>query len=489
MTEKITKKDILSSLFWKLMERGGTQGISFLVSIILARLLLPEEYGLIALITIFITLANVFVQSGFNTALIQKKNADEKDFSTIFYVSLLIATLLYILLFFLSSKIANFYCEPLIVPVLRTLSIILFFGAVNSIQIAVISRNMKFQKLFYSSIGAIVISGIVGVVLAYRGFGIWALVGQQVSSQFITTVMLWFTVKWRPKLVFSVDRLKTLFSYGWNILVASLIDTLYLEIRSLIIGKIYSPEMLGYYNKGKQFPTIIVNNINGSIQSVMLPAYSSYQEDRKRVKDMVRRSIVTSSFFVFPLMIGLAIVAEPLVEMVLTEKWLNSVPFLQIYCASYALMPIQTANLQAIKALGYSNIFLRLEIIKKTIGLAILFISIYYGVYAIAWGVFLSNLISTVINVYPNIKLLSYSLAEQIKDIVSPLLLSLVMGIAVYSIKFINLPIWLLLILQVVMGMTIYFFLAWIFKLESFNYLINTIISFKIEQKEISTKL
>jgi O-antigen/teichoic acid export membrane protein len=474
MSNEVNKFKILSSLFWKLMEQGGTQGIQFIVSIVLARLLLPEDYGMIALVTIFIIIANVFVQSGFNTALIQKKGANEADFSSVFYLSLFVASLLYVILFFAAPLIAAFYDKPQLISVLRVISVTLFFGVFNSIQNAVVARKMQFKKLFFSSLGAIVVSGTVGIVMAYAGFGVWALVAQQITNQLLITVILWFTVKWRPRLLFSFERVKGLFSYGWKLLVSVLIDNLYINLSSLIIGKIYNAEMLGFYNRGKQFPELIVTNIDGSIQSVMLPALASQQDNRQRVKDMVRRSIVTSSFILFPMMVGVAVIAEPLVKILLTEKWLPCVPFLQIYCVSYALWPIHTANLQAINALGRSDIFLKLEIIKKILGLAILGVTVFYGVYAIALGGIVSGLIGTIINSYPNAKLLNYSYKEQWKDIMPSLLLSLVMGAVVYSIQLIGLSVWPTLLTQVCVGVILYLAIAWIFKLECFTYLLFT---------------
>ncbi len=474
MNDRITKSKVLSSLFWKLMERGGTQGIQFIVQIILARLLLPEDYGIIALVIIFTSIANVFVQSGLNTALIQKKDADEADFSSVFYLSLVIACLIYIVLFFAAPFIAAFYVIPEITPVIRVLSIILFFGAFNSIQNAVIARSLQFKKLFFSSTGAILISGTVGIYMAYTGFGVWALVGQQLTNQLFITLILWFTVKWRPQLLFSLVKVKGLFSFGWKLLVSALIDTVYRDLRSLIIGKMYNPAMLGFYNRGQQFPQLLITNINGSIQSVMLPVLSSQQDNKPRVKDIMRRAIVTSSFIIFPMMVGLAVTAEPLVKLLLTDKWLPCVPFLQIFCAVYALMPIHTANLQAINALGRSDIFLKLEIIKKIMGLSILAVTVFYGVYAIALGQVLSGVISTFINAYPNKKLLNYSYVEQWKDIMPSLLLSLVMGAVVYSLKWLGLSVLLTLIIQVFAGVILYVGLAWIFKLECFRYLLST---------------
>lgn len=472
---KVSKNTIIHSLIWKLMERGGTQGIQFIVQLVLARLLVPEDYGIIALISIFIILANVFVQTGFNTALIQKKDADDIDFSSVFYLSLFVALLLYCIIFFTSPLIAEFYGINQLDLVLRVLAIILFFGAFNSIQNAVVARNMQFKQLFFSSLGAILVSGIIGIVLAYFGLGVWALVAQQLSNQVLVTVILWFTVKWRPKIIFSIRRVKNLFSYGWKLLVSSLIDNLYMNLRSLIIGKMYSPQILGFYNRGDQFPQIIVTNVNGSIQSVMLPALSSEQENKKRVKEMVRRAIVTSSFVIFPLMIGLAASSDAVIEILLTKKWLPCVPFLQIACLSYALWPIHTANLQAINALGRSDIFLKLEIIKKSIGIIILVISMYYGVYAIALGTLIIGILSTFINAYPNLKLLNYGYIEQVKDIMPSLLLSLFMGIIVYNIKWFNFNVWITLISQVLTGILIYIGIAKLFRFECYKYIIITI--------------
>ncbi|NMA49406.1 MAG: lipopolysaccharide biosynthesis protein [Tissierellia bacterium] len=478
MQKLYTKSKVIYSLFWKLMERGGTQGIRFLVQVILARLLVPEQFGTIAIVMVFINLAQVFVQSGFNTALIQKKDADEIDFSSIFLVSLAAAGALYFVICLSAPYISYYYNDPILIPVLRVLSLVLFTGAFNSIQNAYVSRNLMFKKLFKSSLGAMFISGVLGIVAAYKGLGIWALVIQQLSNQISITIIMWFTVKWRPSLVFSLEKVKTLFSYGWKLLVSSLLNVFYLDLRTLIIGKVYTPSVLGYYNRGQQFPNIIVSNIDGSIQSVMLPTLSAHQDNKERMKEMMRRAIVSSSFLIFPMMIGLAVVAQPLVKIVLTDKWLPAVPFLQIFCISYALMPIHTANLQAINAMGRSDIFLKLEITKKIIGLAILVISLPFGVYAIALGQVVSAIISSFINAYPNKQLLDYSYKEQWLDIIPSLLISIIMGGIVYLLNFINAAAWKILVLQIVTGIVIYIGLARLFKIESYYYLITTIKQF-----------
>ncbi len=466
------RNNVVSSLVWKFLERIGTQGIQFVVSILLARLLLPSDYGVVTMILVFTAIANVFVQSGFSTSLIQKKDADELDFSSVFYISLAIATICYIILFFSAPFIADFYNMPEMTTILRVLSLTLFFGAVNSVQNARISRNMNFKKLFFSSLGAIIVSGVTGIALAYLGYGPWALVWQQLSNSIAITIILWFTSGWRPKLMLSIERVKSLFSYGWKILCSSLLDTIYRNLYNLVIGRFYSSDTLGNYNKGEQFPKLIAVNVDGAISSVMLPAYSKEQENKDKVKKMVRRSIVTSSLFLLPMMLGLAAVAETAVRVLLTNNWLGCVPYMQLLCIVYALYPIHTANLQSIKALGKSDYFLKLEVIKKILGIVVLIITVPFGVYVMTLGQVVVAIISTFINSFPNRKLLNYSYKEQIKDIVPPLGLSLIMFAIVYLMNFLNINIYLLLVIQIIVGAVIYFGLAYFFKLESFQYVI-----------------
>jgi teichuronic acid exporter len=363
----------------------------------------------------------------------------------------------------------------LITPVLRVLGLTLFFGAVNTIQNAVIARNFQFRKLFISSLGAVLLSGVVGIAMAYAGYGVWALVGQQLTSIVALCVIMWLTVKWRPKLLFSLTRVKALFSFGWKLLISGLIDVTYINLSSLVIGKLYPASMLGHYTKGREFPNVLVTNINSSIQAVMFPAYAKCQDNRPQVKQIMRRALVTSSFLVFPAMAGLAAVAEPLVILLLTEKWLIAVPFLQIFCAVYALWPIHTVNLQAINALGRSDIFLKLEILKKVVGLSVLAVTIPIGIYAIALGMVVTGVIATLINAYPNKLLLGYSFTEQWRDLMPALILSLIMCGVAYSVLFLGLPVWATLVLQIAVGVVVYLGLAWAVGLESLEYVLSTV--------------
>lgn len=479
------KTNVISSLFWKFLERGGVMGVEFIVQIILARLLLPEDYGIIALIAFFISLSRTFVQSGFGTALIQKKEVIDEDYSSVFYLTFGTAFVFYCILFVAAPFISAFYNQALITPVLRVLGLTLFFGAINSIQNVIIARNFQFRKLFISSCGAVLFSGAIGIAMAYEGYGVWALVGQQIASIIALCTIMWFTVKWRPRFLFSFTRLKKLFSFGWKLLVSNLIDVTYNNLSVLIIGKLYPTSILGYYTKGQEFPKILVSDINSSIQAVMFPAYAKNQDNIPKVKQIMRRTLITSSFLIFPAMAGLAAIAEPLVKLLLTEKWLMCVPFLQIFCAVYALWPIHTANLQAINALGHSEIFLKLEILKKFIGLLMLAVTVPIGIYAMALGMVVTGVIGLIINSYPNKMLLDYSFTEQWKDLTPVLILSLIMCGVVYSILFLDLSTLVTLFLQIGIGFIVYVGLAGLLKLEPFYYMMNTIKEYLPDRKEL----
>lgn len=481
MENTTENKIIIRSLIYKFMERTGYQGVAFLVQIILARLLSPSDYGIISMLTIFITVSQVFVQSGLNTALIQKKEADEEDFSSVFYISLTVAIILYGLLFVASPIISEFYNMPELKNVLRVLALVLIPGAYNSIQNAKIAREMQFKKLMYSTMGAVCISGIVGIGLAFTGAGVWALVAQQIVNQLAICLILFKVVKWHPCLKYSFYKVKTLFDFGWKLLCSSLIDTIYTNLQSLVIGKKYNATMLGYFNRGKQFPQLLVENINGSIQSIMLPTLSRHQDDKERMKAMMRKSIVTSSFVLLPILVGLAVVAKPLVSIVLTDKWLPCVPYIWIYCFNYAFMPIHTANLQAINAQGRSDEFLRLELIKKSYGIIILFISVvcFESPIAIALGMSCTTIISCFVNAQPNKRMLNYRYIEQLKDILPSAVLAFVMGGVVYGISYLQLSDFVTIILQVLVGILIYISLAKVCKIEAYEYMISVLGKFR----------
>lgn len=466
-------KKAAASFLFKLTESVGTQGISFVVSVILARLLDPSDYGVLTMLTVFIAVSQVFVQSGLNTALIQKKDVDETDLSSVFYVSLLIAAALYALLFFLAPAIGAFFGMDALSPVLRVLALVLLPGALVSVQNAVIARQMAFRRLMAASLLSTALSGAVGIGMAAAGLGYWALVGQQLTNQLALALVLLRMVKWRPRALFSWARVRVLIRFGWKLLASSLLETGYNNLRTAVIGKQYAQETLGFYNRGKQFPELVMNAVNGSIQSVMLPVLSDEQDDMLRMKQMMRRSVMVSSFLVLPMMAGLAAVAEPLIRLLLTDKWLPCVPFLQICCIDFAFYPIHTANLQAINAMGRSDVFLRLELIKKSYGLAILAASVFLfdSVYAIAWGAVVSTLLAAVVNASPNRRLLGYGYLEQMRDVLPAMGLSLIMFLAVSALRRLPLAPFPLLVCQTAAGVVIYGALSLLLRLESMRYL------------------
>lgn len=473
------KGKVLSNFIWRYAERCGAQIVGFIISIILARMLDPAAYGTIALINVFITILQVFVDSGLGNALIQKINTDDLDFSTVFYTNIVFCTVLYFIIFMFAPLLADFYNDSQMTPLIRVLGLTVLISGVKNVQQAYVSKNMIFKRFFFSTLGGTVTAAVVGITMAYMGFGVWALVMQQVINLMIDTIILWITVKWRPIRRFSFKRLKILYSFGWKLLVSGLIDTVYNNIRQLIIGKMYSASDLAFYNKAKQFPNLIVNNINTSIDSVLLPAMSSAQDEILKVRTMTSRSIKTSVYIMAPLMMGLAFVAEPLIKLLLTDKWLPSVPYLRIFCITFMFYPVHTANLNAIKALGRSDLFLKLEIIKKIVGLILLVTTMWFGVMAMAYSLLVSSVASQIINSWPNRKLLNYSYIAQLKDIMPGILLAVFMGVCVYPIQYIHIPVILILAVQVIVGAVIYILLSKGFKLECFEYLLNTIKTYK----------
>lgn len=471
------KHSTLKGLIWKLLERFGVTGVQFILQIILARLLSPEHYGVLSIMVIFTTLANVFVQNGFNTALIQNKDVTEEDYSSVLWVSLGIAVILYGIIFAAAPLIGIFYNMPDIVAPMRVLALMLIPGALNSVQLAKVSREMDFKKVFFSSIGGVVISGLAGIIIAYMGGGLWALVAQTLLNVLVACVVMRITVKLKIRFAINWGRVKVLFSYGWKLLVSSLLDTLFQDLRSLIIGKKYDSGTLGYYNRGKQFPQYIINAINGAVQSVMLPAMSAEQDDKTRVKGIMRSSISLSAYIMFPLMAGLAAVAEPTIELLLTEKWLPCVPFMRIYCFTFAFYPIHTCNLQAINAMGRSDVFLKLEIIKKIYAIVVLIVAVVFfdSPLVIAGTGIITTWISWFVNAYPNKKLIDYSFKEQIFDLIPSAVLTVLMFVAVFGVGTIRMPVIIKLMVQVTTGIAAYVALSVVWKPKPYKMVIETI--------------
>ncbi|MBP3806582.1 MAG: lipopolysaccharide biosynthesis protein [Oribacterium sp.] len=475
MADNNLKSKVISGLFWKVLEQCGSQGVQFVVALILARLMTPTEYGTISLITIFITIANTFVQSGFATALVQGKDIKEEDYSSVFWISMLLALGCYLVLFAGAPWISDYYGIPVLRELVRVMGIVLFPGAIVSIQTAFVARNLRFRQLFQSTMIAVLISGAVSIALAMQGFGVWAMAAQQISYYFSLMIVMLFTVRWYPHFLFRSGRLKQLFSFGWKILASGLIDAVWQNIYGLIIGKKYSSADLGAYNRGEQFPKIIATNLSTAIQSVMLPAYSKQQDDPEMLRRMASRSIRLSAFVIFPMMAGLAAVSRPLVEILLTEKWLVAAPYLVLLAVSYAVYPIHIINLQVMNAMGRSDLFLKLELIKKTLGIVILLLSLPFGIWPMLILKVIDEYLCTVINAWPNGKLIGYGPLRQWIEVLPSLVVSVLMGAAAWSVELLRFAPVPTLILQMVTGVIVYLLASYIFNREPLDYIVSLV--------------
>ena len=477
-------KKILSGLFWTYAERTLAQLISLLVTIILARIVMPDEYGIISIATVFITLADTFATSGFGNALIQKKDWEEVDFSTVFYFNLVFSAFIYGIVFGLARPIASFFQMDSLCPIIRVMAIRIPIASINSVQQAYVSKTFQFKKFFYATLGGTIFSAFLGIYMAYMGFGAWALAAQYFSNVVVDTLVLWFTVKWRPGLEFSFLRMKSLFSFGWKILATNLLINLYSNIQDLIIGKRFSPSDLAYSNKGRQFPSLVATNINISINKVLFPVLSDKQDDLDYIKAITRKSIGIGTYLLTPLLFGIAAVGNLFIEIVLSSKWLPCVPYLRIMCVVFCLQPIQTSSIQAWKALGRSDLYLKLEIIKKVLGTMVLAVSVfcYSSVFAIFIGCFIAELFSTIVNIPFNKRYFHYTYHEQAADIVPSLVLSGIMYLLMITFESLN-STWNLYILfgmELMIGGLFYIASSVLSKNEHMTYIIQLLKGFRI---------
>lgn len=454
-----------------LMERFSTQLVTFGVGIVLARLLSPTDYGTVALLTIFTAIAGVLADSGFGNALVQKKDANELEFNSVFYLSLGLTSVLYTILFFAAPYVARFYEVPELCKILRVTSITLFFNSINSIQNAELKRKLLFHLSFRISLISTLASVTTGLTLAFMGYGVWALVWMTLAGGAVGVLARWWFIAWRPRLMFSGQALKPLFRYGWKLTVSALLDTGFNNLYGLIIGKYYSRADLSFVNKGRHLPELLMSNVNGSLGQVAFPALAKIQDDRLKVRETMRKMMVVSTFFVFPLMLLVAVTANNTILFLYGEKWLFAAPYAMIACFSFALWPFHTINLQGIQAIGRSDVFLKLEIIKKTLALTTL--AIFLSQSVLIWCVAsacLTSPLSVVINSWPNRKLLNYTLKMQICDVLPAAMVCAVVAIPVTAMNFI--PIhsqyarFALLVSQGIITVVLFFSLSYYFRLR-----------------------
>lgn len=465
---------VFGSVLWKIAERFAVQGVELVISILLARLLLPEAYGAVALVTAFIAFANVFVTSGFGTALIQKKEADSLDFSTVFYFSIVLFLGLYGILWLAAPWIADFYGMPILKPVLRVLALKVPLAGIGSVQNAYVSRKMLFRYFFYATSVAKVISAIVGISMAYAGFGVWALVGQELSHTTVSVIAIFLVMRWRPTWEFSFRRLRELFSYSWKLLAQSLVFQTYTELRSLVVGKIYSETDLAYYNNGSKYPNSVVRAVDTATSAALFPSMAQAQTNPRRLLEITRKSIRFCSYAMSPLLVGLAVCAEDFTVVLLTEKWLPIVPYLRIICASLLFRPAQTALLQAIKAIGRSDLVLKMDIPVRFVGLAVLAASVSFGVMWVAVSEVVTELVA--LGIYMNVsrKLIGYPIHKILGDFMKNVLLALIMGAAVVAVHpLLHFGSFWNLVISVAVGTVVYLLLSLITRSPQLYYLLD----------------
>lgn len=463
-------KKIVGNFIWRLAERFGARGVTFIVTLVLARILDPEVHGTIGLVTIFIIIFQVFVDSGLGTALVQKKDADELDFSSVFFFNLAVCLLLYLILFLIAGPSARFFNTPDLKPVLRVMGLSLIISGVKNIQQAYVSRHMLFRKFFFATLAGTLGAGVIGIWMALKGFGVWALVAQFLFNDTVDTLILWITVPWRPQKLFSLSRLKGLLSFGWKLLGVSLVSTISDSLRTFIIGKKYTTEDLAFYNKGQQFPQIIAVNVDTAIDSILLPTMSQEQDDLAAIRRMTRRAIRVETYIMMPMMVGLAVCSGALVSLLLKDKWLPCVPYMQVLCVLYAFYSVNTMKYSSFKAIGRSDVFLRNTTLSSVISILVLMVSMRYGVMAIAWGELVSTAFTHLFNAISCKKLFDYRYRDQIADILPNMGLCLLMGAAVWSLTLLQLPKYLTLGLQIPLGVGVYLLLSALFRNESFAY-------------------
>lgn len=451
--------------------------MSFIVSVILARLITPEDFGVVALVSVFISLCDILTDGGFGMALIQKKNADDLDFSSVFYVNIGICTTLYGILFVCSPLIADFYEIQELTIIVRVQSLTLLFSGVKTMYVAYVSRNMLFKRYFIATFGATVLSAIVGIAMAYAGFGIWAIVTQSLVNNIVGTIILSVTVKWRPKKMFSFLRIKTLFFYGSKILFGNLINTGYNDLRQIIIGKGYTASELAYFNRGAKLPSMVDQVISTGISSILLPTMSQCQDSLTNIRNIVKRSITVSSYILFPLFVGLAVCSESIIRLLFTDIWIEAAEYLPFFCGMYIFNSIGVSNLDALKALGFPGKVLVIQGAKTILYTIILVITMPFGVKAIAIGSMVGCLFGMFLCIIPGKKAFGYSLFQQFKDIFPHIGLSILVGCVIMLLSLIPLSDFWMLILQMTVGASVYVALSAILKLESFYYVKNLLFS------------
>lgn len=471
------KNDSLSSkakggFIWKFLEKFVSTGVQFILGIVIARIISPDEYGIVGELMIFTQICDVIILQGLTSALIQKKNADQVDFSSVFFANLVVSLGLYLILVLSSPLMVTYFKEPVLKEMMPVFGLVVIVGAFGAVPNAVLSRDLDFKKSFFRNLSNYGVQAVVGIACALNGFGAWSVLWSKLSGTLVGVIVLMITVGWKPSKTFSFERIKGLFSYGSKVLVSNLLNTLFNNIQPLIVGGVFSSDMLGHYQRGQQMPSAVMSAVDGSLSEVLFPTLSNVQDQKERLKGMMRRSMTVSMYLVFPFLLGLIAVAKPVVRVLLTDKWLPCVPFMQLTCIVCMFWPLN-ARTQALNALGKSNVTMRVSIISKTLTIIMVLASIRISIYAMMISSIIASAITFWITSYYVNKYIGYTLPEVLKDIAIPLSLSAVMAGIVYCVGFLGLSDILTLLIQVPLGVAVYLIASKLFHVESFEYIIS----------------
>lgn len=451
-SQESLKSKTIKGTAWSAADAFLGQGVTFLVGIVLARLLSPDEYGLIGICLIFITILNGIVDSGFSNALIRKKNVTDTDYNTMFITNMVISVLLYVALFFVSRLVSEFFARPELTDLLRVMGLVLFANALSITQVTILSKKIDFRTKTKASLFSSIFSGIVGIVLAIAGLGVWSLVAQQLIRQFLYSISLWFLNRWWPKLSFSRVSFYYMWEFGWKLMLSGLLNNVWNQLYQTVVGKCYSPSSLGQYTRANEYSTLFSANITSIIQRVSYPVLSEMQDDKERMLQGYRKIIKETMFISVLCMIFMGAVSEPLIYCMIGPQWHEAASYLPLICLSMSLYPLHAINLNILQVLGRSDIFLYLEIAKKIIGIVPILIGIYYDIYWMLLASVFTGLISLYLNSYYNGKILGYTVMKQLKDIAPSYYIAFFVAACVYFFKYFNLSYWIILPMQVLMG-------------------------------------
>jgi len=482
------KTKVISGLSWNFIGNVSNYFLTFLIGIVLARLLTPDEFGLIAMVTVFTAISQTFIDSGFSGALIRKKDCTQADYSTVFYYNLIIGISLFLILFLSANAIARFYNKPELINITKVMAINFIINSFGQTQRTILIKKIDFKLKTKISVVASIVSGIIGILMAFTGWGVWSLVFRTLSSNILNIVMLWIWNKWLPSMIFSKKSFVELFSFGFKFFISGLINTIYLNVYLLIIGKFFSASDLGYYTRADKFKSLPSSNITGIVSQVSFPALAEIQDDQKKLKEVYKKIIMSTMYLSFTLMMGMAAVSEPMIITLVGEKWAPSIKYLQLLCISGMFYPVHSLNLNMLAVKGKAGLILRLEIIKKIIVIPVILIGIKFGIVPMLYGMIVNTLIAYWLNSFWSGKYINYSMYMQIRDILPSFFVAFIMSFMVYFIgKIIPYTYLTTLIVQILFGAFLVFGLSEIFKLESYMYIKKTVL-IKIKSMVNGTK-